>query len=101
MSPIGFGYKTGDLTRHIGPTRQLTNMCRPRFEFTFGYLRFRGVIENKPLVRVPVDEVCRFYQLPFMDEDVTSQVKAREFLDTAIELWPIKISIGLSLNDLP
>src|ERR1700679_560573 len=100
MLPIGFGHKTGDFTRHIGPIGQPMKIRFPWFEFAFKYLRLCSVIEDKSLVGVLVDEACRFYQLVFMDQEVVCEAMACEMSDAAIKRWLVEISVGLSLNDL-
>ncbi len=98
--PIGFGDEAGDLTEHIRTLSQSAKIVSPRFKFALGYLWFCCVVEYKPLVRVLVDEACRFYQLMFMNENVVGQIEAGELFYAAMELLPIKISGSLPLNDL-
>src|ERR1700679_4382352 len=72
----------------------------PRFKFALRNFWLGGMIEHKSLIGMLVDEACRFDQLSFVDENVVCQAMACELPDAAIKLWPVKISIGLSLDHL-
>ena len=84
--PIGFGHYSGELAIDIGPQSQLSDIGLPWRKNAITNARFRDMVENEYVVRMPIYKLDGLGKMLFKYQDVVCEIEPFKLCDAAIEI---------------